>query len=149
MTPGRGLESLIHDAVAAAVDGDPELFARAHYELFTRAGDHAGLVQAAIVRMLLEEQHPDGLDGSDVRELLSLATTACSWFSNLSEPALIGVLVGALGMPDTESTLGPAELSQHGCLLIATLLGTGRAPVDPYVAAAISEIRRAETVELP
>ncbi len=149
MTPGRQLETLTRDAVAAAVDGDSELFARAHHELFAHAGVHAGLVQAAIVRMLLEEQHPDGLDGSDVRELLTRATSACSWFSDLSEPALIGVLVGALGMPDTESALGPAELSQHGCLLIATLLGAGQEPVDPYVAAAISEIRRAEIVEMP
>src|SRR3546814_10593408 len=67
-------------AVAAAAVRDLAAFKRAAGELAVRNPEQVGLVLGAVVRMLLEESHPDGLAGEDVQAVLErCARTAAGW----------------------------------------------------------------------
>ena len=77
------------------------------------------------------------------------------------------VLAGALGLADSaeaagpaasesyseadtvRTATGPAALSTGAALLIADLLEAAGAPLDGYLDAALAELERAETIEMP
>jgi hypothetical protein len=103
-----------------------------------------------VVRLLLEEQNPDGLDGDDVRTALSECVGwAGSWLPDVDPHAVLVLLASALGVHDPDGEVpdpSPRELARHGALLTASLLGPR--PLDRYLVAAFAEIRRGETQDI-
>jgi hypothetical protein len=115
------------------------------------------LVQAWVLRSLLEQVHPDGLSSEDAQDVLRRCLlSAAAWYPQADPGALVLVLTGALGLSDPESDAGdahavpgPARLSAGAALLIADLLGVAGGPLAGYLDAALAELERAETIELP
>lgn len=76
-----------------------------------------GLVLGAVVRMLLEDQHPGGLDGDDIRQVLSGCwADSAAWLpaAAVSPVVLIAVLSSALGIHEpgvTHPELMPPEVA--------------------------------------
>jgi hypothetical protein len=103
-----------------------------------------------VIRSLLEELHPDGMDGEDLRAVLTdCATAAGAWESEVDPSVLLVVLTGALGLsdPDEQPALPPAAVARNATLLLAYLLGDR--PLARYLDAAFAELQRAETIEMP
>jgi hypothetical protein len=144
----RAISAAVTDAVSAFSDGDA--FAEAVQRLSTVDPARVSLVLGWVVRALLEEQHPDGLDGEDLRAVLTgCATAAGTWESEVDPAVLLVVLTGALGLsdPDEQPAVPPPAVARNAVLLIAFLL-RGR-PVGPYLDASFAELQRAETIEMP
>lgn len=141
------------DAVARADAGD---FDGAGAELAGFDADQARTVLGWVLRQGLEERHPDGLDADDLREAVARTARAAGWFPALDARILVLVLTAALGEhPDPEEVprLGHALVLQHSLLLVHDLVAAGGAPAGPplrrRIDAALAEVRRAETVEMP
>ena len=137
-------------AVGATAGADGAGFADAVGRLSTVDPSRVALVLGWAVRALLEELHPDGMDGEDVRAVLAGCVTAAgAWESEVDPSVLLVVLTGALGMsdPDEQPALPPAAVARNATLLLAHLLA-GR-PAAPYLDAAFAELQRAETIEMP
>jgi hypothetical protein len=154
-TEARALSERLLAALAAARSGDLEAFDEAHVRLIALdkgGAGRVGLAQAAVLNTVLELRHPDGLDGDDARAVLEhTARTVLPWWPELDVNILLLVLAGSLGVLDPDAEPYPAgalELSRHASVLIADLLGTDGDAGAP-VAAAIAEIQRAQTIELP
>ncbi|MGK5743288.1 hypothetical protein [Micromonospora sp. URMC 103] len=134
------------DAVGAAGRRDVPAYDEAVARL--AAADRSGLVLGAVVRLLLEESHPDGLDGDDVRGVLERCVRgAAQWRPDVDPHVLLVLLAGALGVYDPdgdESPPGPPALAAHAPLLVADLLAATGRPLDGYLTAAFAEIERAE-----
>jgi hypothetical protein len=176
----RSLGSAVANAVAAAQQRDAEDFDAAAAQLDGSQAGHADTVLSAVVRMLLEDAHPGGLDGEAVRDALTRCVRgAIGWFPGLDVSALIVVLSGALGVLDApgshdwssgnparddtmqsdvvpieddiepEPVADPALLRRHALIVIADLAAESGARIGPLLSAALSEIERAETLELP
>ena len=147
-----GLRRSISEAVEAALSHDRDRFADAADRLAVQDPQRLGVLQAWIVRSLLERLHPDGFSSADAHDLLrNCLQSAAAWFAEPEPTVLAQVLTGALGMsdPDAPAAGGPAVLSRHAALLTAVLLsGTGQ-PLAGYLDAAFTELERAETIELP
>jgi hypothetical protein len=143
--PAREIATAAVDAVAAAREHDPEAYDVAVARL--AAAERSGLVLGAVVRVLLEEGHPDGLDGDDVRQVLERCVRgAAQWRPDVDPHVVLVLLAGALGVYDPdgdESPPDPPAVARHAPLLVADLLATGR-PLDGYLAAAFAEIERTE-----
>lgn len=166
-----GLRRAIDESVAAALARDAERFADASDRLAIQDQQRLVLVQAGVIRSLLEELHPDGLSSADAQDVLRRClTSAFSWYPQADPGVLVLVLTGALGLaegtapppaatpdsdldpdakPEPVPTAGPAALSQGAALLIADLLAAAGAPLTGYLDAALAELERAETIELP
>jgi hypothetical protein len=121
-----------------------------------------------VVRELLEDQHPDGLDGDDVRAALE---GCVDWAAapplvaggaeqppqapptRVDPEVLVAVLVGALGVhPDDEDAPrpGPEAFARNGSVLIAYLLGRKpSAPAAAYLTRAFGEIADRERSDGP
>jgi hypothetical protein len=110
-----------------------------------------GIVEAGAVRSLLEERHPDGLDADDVRTVLDRCAGAAAWYPDFDPDALLLVLVSALGLidPDEAPNVGREVLIAQAMFVIADLSALDPAGVGAHLAAAVAEIRRAETMEMP
>jgi hypothetical protein len=149
--PARAIASAVTTALDRVGERDVEAFEDSAAIL--AATDQAGLVQGTVVRMLLEELHPDGLDGDDVQAVLERCTrTSLEWLPDVDPHALLVLLASALGVydPDAdESPPRPAALARHAPLLVADLLAARRAGADRYLTAAFADIARAETMEAP
>ena len=135
------------EAVSAARQRDTRAYDESVARLAT--ADRSGLVLGAVVRLLLEESHPDGVDGDDVRQVLERCTRgAAQWRSDVDPHVLLVLLAGALGVYDPDgddSPPNPPAIARHAPLLVADLSAhTGR-PLDAYLVAAFAEIERAET----
>jgi hypothetical protein len=173
-----GLRNSIIEAVQAAVERNPDRFELAAAGLAGQDPERLALVQAWMLRSLLERAHPDGLAGADAQDVLRRTLrSAEGWYSE-SDPAVLAlVLTGALGLadPDQPAPASRSVLSAQASLLIAELLvavaglpvgGTGSpaggtgSPVGgtgshaggtvvSYVDGALAELRRAETIEMP
>jgi hypothetical protein len=133
-------------AAVAAVD-DPSEFTDAVARLSTVDPSKVAVVLGWVVRSLLEDRHPDGLDGEDLRAVLTGCTAA--WPSEVDPAVLLVVLTGALGLsdPDEQPAYGPEPVARNATLLVAYLLRAR--PLGPYLDAALAELRRAETIEMP
>ena len=117
-------------------------------------------VQAAMIRALLEDLHPAGLTGDDVRSALERTVrSAVAWWPEVRADDLITVYTSALGMSDPDAPARDrAALAGHALLVIADLCATIAPPlpdrseaatVERYLRTALAEVHRAETVELP
>jgi hypothetical protein len=139
-------------AVSAAQSGDVEGFADATADLNRLDREQVGVLLGAVTRDVLERSHPDGLDSDDAEEALqSCIRSAVGWYSRLDSDALIQALTGALGVsePDEVSEIDERAVRAHGLLLIADQLATSTQELAPLLNAALGELMRAQTVELP
>lgn len=146
----RAIAAAATDAVTAARTAAAGELGAAVDRLAAADPQRVALVLGGVVRALLEELHPDGLDGEDLRAVLERTTrAAATWDSGVDPAVLLVVLTGALGLsdPDEQQPVPPADVARNAALLTAELLGPR--PLDPYLAAALTELHRAETVELP
>ncbi|MFI6261328.1 hypothetical protein [Micromonospora sp. NPDC051006] len=144
--PAREIAVAAVDAVTAAQQRDGEAYDAAVTRL--GAAERSGLVLGAVVRLLLEESHPDGLDGDDVRQVLEgCVRGAAQWRPDVDPHVLLVLLAGALGVYDPdgdESPPDPSALARHVPLLVADLLTSTGRPLAGYLSAAFAEIERAE-----
>jgi hypothetical protein len=141
----EGPAGAIRDAVTGAVGAaqDPQAFAPAADRLAALDPARVGVLLGWVVRTLLEELHPGGVDGEDVRAALTGCVSA--WPGEADPAALVVVLTGALGLSDPP--VAPAAVARNAVLLVAHLLGPR--PLAPYLDAAFTDLRRAETIEMP
>lgn len=143
--PVRELIAAVRDGVAAA---GPEPAGEAFEEAVGRVAaldpPLVAEVLGGTVRSLLEERHPDGLDADDLRAVLE---GSCRQPGADPEVMLV-VLTGALGLTAEEVPAVPsAAVARHALLLVAHL--TGGRPPGAHLDAAVAELARAQTVEMP
>lgn len=143
--PARAIALAASDAVAAAQEQHLDSFGVAVTALAATEG--SALVLGAVVRQLLEDLHPDGLDSDDLRGIVDDCVRASQWQPAVDPYAMFVLLAGALGVHDQdEETPQPTResLARHAPLLVTNLLtATGR-PLAWYLTAAFVEIERAE-----
>jgi hypothetical protein len=133
-------------AVVAAQARDGQAYDEAVADL--TADERSGLVLGTVVRLLLEESHPDGLAGDDIRQVLARCVQdATRWRPDVDPHVVLVLLAGALGVYDPEgdeASPDASALARHAPLLVADLLAVTGAPLDAYLAAAFTEIERTE-----
>jgi hypothetical protein len=142
--PARAVAEAAKVAVDAANHRDTDTFEPAAATLAVVEG--SGLVLGSVVRLLLEERNPDGLGADEVKAaLVDCVTWAESWAGDVDPHAVLVLLASALGVHDPDGEVpdpSPQDLSRHGALLTASLLGPR--PIDRYLTTALTEIRRHE-----
>jgi hypothetical protein len=146
------LVRLVTRAVDAVARRDADDFAATGAELAGFNADQGRIVLGWVLRQTLEERHPDGLDADDLREAVVRTAGTAEWFPGLDARILVVVLTAALGEhPDPEEIprLGHALVLQHSVLLVHDLVAAGGPPLRRRVEAALAEVRRAETMEMP
>jgi hypothetical protein len=149
----RAIATAAADALTAAKAEDAVAFQHAAERLAALDREQVGLVLGAVVRSLLEEVHPGGLTGEDMHGVLARCAADAAWSAGLDPDVLLVLLAGALGIhPDDDDPrpVSALAMSSNAPLLICTLLG--RSPglsFDEHLDAALAEIARAETVEMP
>jgi hypothetical protein len=140
-------------AVTAAQAGDLGQFSKASTELAVLDAERVGIVQAAVIRALLEELHPTGLTGEHIRDALERCLRASAgWYPELDVDLLVAIYTGALGMSDPDAAAPAsteATMSSHASIVIADLLTAAGTGSSRYLDAAIAELERGETIELP
>lgn len=148
-----GLRRAVTEAVEAAASRDADRFAAAAARLAVQDPPRLVLVQAWVLRSLLEELHPDGLSSADAHDVLRRCLlSAAEWHAEADPGVLVQVLTGALGLSDPDEAAapaGPVAFSSGAALLIADLLGVAGGSLPRYLDAALAELERAETIELP
>ena len=147
----RAISAAVTDGVAAAGARDAAAFDEATTRLAALDPALVSEVLGTVVRALLEEAHPAGLAGDDLRTVLTDCTRSASWASDVDPAALLVVLTGALGLqdPDEQPPIHPRSVGRHAVLLVAQLLGRTGSPLAGHLAAALAELARAQTVEMP
>ncbi len=151
--PARVIASTVTDAAAAAGARDLDAYQDVGARLAALNSEQVAVVVGAVVRSLLEELHPDGLDGDDLRAVLERCVrSAAGWLPQVDVDVLVVLLTGALGVHQPEAEpriLAPLDVALHAPLLLVDLLGVSGRPLAGYLTAALAEVARAETVELP
>jgi hypothetical protein len=163
--PARAVAGAVTDAVDAARNGEAGAFGEAAGQLLAGDVEHVRVLVGDVVRMLLEEIHPDGVDADDLHALIAGCLRDSAWFADVDAAALVVVIGGALGVhPDLDPAPAdddgapreevaprppPESVIRHALLLTADLLRTRGRPPRPYLEAAYTEIARRETVEQP
>jgi hypothetical protein len=151
--PARAIVRASSEAVAAAQAEDPDAYQAAVEQLAAQDSEHVGLVLGAVVRMLLEESHPDGLTADDVQQVLErTARAGLAWWPQTDPQLLLILVTGALGLHFTEEEvprLAPLQVAGQAPLLVADLLAVRQRSLDGYLGTALAEIMRAETMEMP
>lgn len=137
-------------AVGAAGSADADGLRAAAADLEGLDAAHVSVVLGAVTRMLLEEQHPDGVDGDDLRSILDGCTRwALAWLPETDPEVLLIIVAGALGVhpEEADGIARPSAgvLAVHGPLMVAYLLGPKKA--DRYVSLAYAEIARSEIMD--
>jgi hypothetical protein len=146
--PARAIAVAASAAVDAVARRDPDGLDAAALAL--AAADGAGLVLGMVVRLRLEELHPDGLDADDARAVLEdCVRSAGEWLPWVDPNVVLVLLTGALGVHDPDPAAGPdpADLARHGPLLVAHLTAGAPRPLAHYLTAAFTEIRRGEAYD--
>lgn len=155
--PARPIAAAALAAVAAARDHDNDALAGAAGDLAGLDPAQVGLILGTTVRVLLEDTHPDGLDGDDVRGVLEhCVRSAAPWQPDVDPHVVLVLLAGALGVyeDDGEPAPKPETMARHAALLIVDLLGgVGRsnAPVPEPVTSPVDVVntaRPSETAEV-
>jgi hypothetical protein len=132
-------------AVGAAQRRDGAALEVAVADLAALDVTQTGLILGTAVRLLLEDGHPDGLDGDDVRDVLERCVrAAAAWQPEVDPLVVLLLLAGALGVSGDEEGPPPKPdvLARHAALLLADLLGVRPAP--PFLTAALAEIERTQ-----
>ena len=104
-----------------------------------------GLILGTGVRLLLEDRHPDGLTGDDVRIVLqSCVRSAAEWQPDVDPHVVLILLAGALGRTRRRRPPPPKPevLARHAVLLIADQLG--ERSIRDCPGRALDEIERAQ-----
>jgi hypothetical protein len=144
--PAQAIAVAACDAVTAAQQRDRDGLEAAIVPL--AAAEGSGLVLGAVVRLLLEEAHADGLGGDDVRRVIEDCVRAAAVWEPAVDPHLqLILLAGALGVHDPDEQApqpAPDALARNAALLVAHLLGATPRPLAGYLAAAFAEIERTE-----
>lgn len=143
--PARPIAAATDAAVTAARARDREALDEAVTELAALDPAQSGLILGTAVRLLLEDTHPDGLDGDDVRTVLEQCVrSAAEWQPEADPHVVLFLLAGALGVLEEDGEPAPkAEaLARHAALLLAGLLR--ERPMRDYLTAALGEIERAQ-----
>ncbi|MEH1123186.1 hypothetical protein [Micromonospora sp. CPCC 206061] len=146
--PAQAVAVAASEAVAAAQERDRDRLEAAVAPLAVTEG--AGLVLGAVVRLLLEQTHPDGLGGDDIRRIIEgCARDVVAWEPAIDPHVLLVLLAGALGVHDQseEAPPSPDILARHAALLVAHLLTPTPRPLAGYLAAAFTEIERTELLD--
>ena len=146
----RAIRAGLTAAVAAAGSSDRAAFDAATARLQTGDSEVLFRIEALLVRGLLEQRHPDGLDAADLRAAITLTLDrARPWWPDADASALVAAGLRSLGLdePEAEAPPHPAEVGRHAVLLIATLSEGHR--LSTLLDAALAEIARTETMELP
>ena len=105
--PARMIGRAISRSVAAAGDRDRAEYEIVAADLAALPADQAGGVLGAVARALLEDQHPDGLDGDDIQAVLARCyRDAVSWLppERVDAHVLLAVLASALGIHEAGVT---------------------------------------------
>lgn len=144
--PAREIAQAATEAVGVAQARDAGAYQPAVERL--AAADRAGLVLGGVVRLLLEEGHPDGLDGDDVRQVLERCVrSTAAWLPDVDPHVLLVLLASALGVydpGDDDAPPDPATIARHAPLLVADLLAATGRPLADYLSAAFAEVARTE-----
>jgi hypothetical protein len=99
--PVRAIGTVITRTVEAAAGQDRDGYRDACADLVALPTEATWQVLAAVIRTLLEETHPDGLDSDDIQAVLSRCfrdTTSWLPLDQLDAHTLIAVLASALGI---------------------------------------------------
>jgi hypothetical protein len=149
----RGIAEGLAAAVAAARDADAEAYPGAVERLAALDGERVGLVAGETVRLLLEEHHPDGLDGDDLRAVLAgCVRSTAGWYPDVDPGTLGALLAGALGVHDSDGqpiVVAPGAMAGHAPLLIAELTRGAPHPLAVYLRGALGGIETRQVNELP
>ena len=142
--PARPIAAAADAAVTAAKARDREALDEAVAELAALDPPQTGLILGTAVRLLLEDTHPDGLDGDDVRSVLERSVrSAAAWQPEVDPHVVLVLLAGALGvLEEGEPPPKPDALALHAALLLADLLQ--RRSMRDYLTVALLEIERAQ-----
>jgi hypothetical protein len=143
--PARPIAAAATAAVDAARAHDGDNLDRAVGDLAALDPARTGLVLGTAVRLLLEDAHPDGLDGQAIRDVLEQCVRdAAAWQPEVDPHVALLVLAGALGVLDEDSAAPPKPevLARHAALLLAGLAGPR--PVQPFLTGALIEIERTQ-----
>ena len=147
LTPAaRVVAHTVTETVAAA--GDPDAFAAASARLVALDREQVRILLGTLIRLLLEESHPDGLGSEVLQDVVRrVVTNASPWF-DVDPAVLVVVLVGALGADDESDTPPtPADHHRHAAVTTAELLRTAPRPLAPVLADALADRHRAETLD--
>jgi hypothetical protein len=143
--PARPIAAATTDAVSAARHRERDALDDAVEVMAGLDPARTGLILGTAVRLLLEETHPDGLDGDAVRAVLeSTVRAALDWQPEVDPHVVLQLLAGALGVIDEEEPAPPKPdvLARHAALLLADL--AGERPIEPVLTAALAEIERTQ-----
>lgn len=138
----RPIAAAASAAIAAAKEQDAEALDRAVAELAAPDPLQVGLILGTGLRLQLERGHPDGLDGDDIRLVLTgCVREAAAWRPQVDPHVLLYLLAGALGVleEDGEPPPRPTALAEHAALLLTHLRAT-----PELFTAALSEIERSQ-----
>jgi hypothetical protein len=141
----RPIAASATEAVTAARARDAEALDAAVATLAALDAAQVGLILGTAVRLLLEQGHPDGIDGDAVRDVLERCVrTALSWQSDVDPLVVLFLLAGALGVAEEDGSPPPKPdmLARHAALLLADLAGPR--PLPPVLTAALAEIERVQ-----
>lgn len=150
--PAATMATAVTSALAEAWDRNAGAFDAAVATLGRLDRSQVATLLGTMLRDLIERSHPDGLDSEDANEVLqSCARFAAGWYPDFGEPAAVQALVGALGVGEPDDEGRPAELAvlTHGLLLIADQLSIAGLDAVPVLDAALAELLRAQTIEMP
>jgi len=141
----RPIAAAATEAVTAARARDAEALDEAVNTLAALDAGQCGLILGTALRLLLEQGHPDGIDGDDVREVLERCVRAAmAWQADVDPHVVLFLLAGALGVTEEDGSPPPKPdvLARHAALLLADLAGAR--PVPPVLTAALGEIERVQ-----
>lgn len=143
----RSIAGAVTDAVRAAQHQDPDAFSAAAARLAVPDGEQVRRVLTGVLRPLLEDLHPDGLTGDDLRTVVESCVRRVAGWTDVDPQLLVVVLAGVFGVHPHDEDRPDAsrpEVLRHVCLLTADLLRSSGAPLARYLDAALAEIARAE-----
>lgn len=146
--PLQALARALTDAVQAAARADAAGFDDAAGRLTRYDPDHVRRLLSAVLRPLLEQAHPDGVDGDDLAAVLEDCSRATlPWWPRVEPVALAVVLTGAFGIQvaareELPVRLDDADVTRHAVLLADHLLRAAARPLRPLLDAAFAEIAR-------
>jgi hypothetical protein len=141
----RPIAAATEAAVAAVRDEEPEALDEAVGDLAASDPAQVGLILGTAVRLLLEERHPDGLTGDDVRAVLERCVrSAMAWAPGVDPHVVLLLLAGALGVHDDgdEPPPRPEVLARHAALVLTDQLAGGR--VRDLLDRTLREIERSQ-----
>jgi hypothetical protein len=153
--PARDLVRTLTQAVETAISRDPAAYNTVSAQLATQPA--GGRVLGDVLRSLLEDTHPGGLDSDDITLVIGRCyREAAAWLppERVDVIMLLAVLAGALGVhePDDAVPVEPPtwpDYAWHAPLLAADLLPFAPATLDSYLEATFAEYEREAREELP